>query len=340
MPVDVGSLRRGIVGLCSALAMLLMLTACGPTIQTAGPAAEEPRSPLLRGSFFRTPDGVDLAVDAWLADDPRAVIIAVHGMNDYANAFAMPGAWWAARGITTYAYDQRGFGRTAQRGIWPGEDRMVDDLTTFITLVSAVYPDVPLFLLGESMGGAVAIAASARQDLPVDGVILVAPAVWGWSSQPFLYRASLWLSAFAIPGMQLDGGGLDIMPSDNIEMLRAYARDPNIIIDTRADAIYGLVDLMETGYASAGAVEDPVLLLYGEKDEIIPRRPVHEVALSLCGPNPRMAVYPEGYHMLLRDLGAETVWRDIGVWILDQTADLPSGAEVSRDVYGTVAHCR
>jgi alpha-beta hydrolase superfamily lysophospholipase len=62
------------------------------------------------------------------AIEPWAVIVALHGMNDYAEAFVLPAPYWAAHGITTYAYDQRGFGRTPSRGVWGGVGLMTEDL--------------------------------------------------------------------------------------------------------------------------------------------------------------------------------------------------------------------
>ena len=69
------------------------------------------------------PDGYRLPVSAWQPGGaPRAIVIALHGFNDYRNAFADVGRYFAAHGVTTYAYDQRGFGDTVQRGIWPGSE--------------------------------------------------------------------------------------------------------------------------------------------------------------------------------------------------------------------------
>ena len=57
-------------------------------------------------------------------DDPRAVILAVHGFNDYSHAFADFGAYAASQGIAVHAYDQSGFGANPSRALardhWPG----------------------------------------------------------------------------------------------------------------------------------------------------------------------------------------------------------------------------
>ncbi|MFP4002675.1 MAG: lysophospholipase [Alphaproteobacteria bacterium] len=306
-----------------------LAAACAPRVQELGPAAFKGGvKPRITESGFITPDGRTLGLTVWKAPEPRAIIVALHGMNDYARAFALPAAWWAEHaGITTYAYDQRGFGRSPGRGIWPGHELLKADLDLFIQLVRIRHPGLPVYVLGDSMGGAVAIATAAQYRPEVEGMILVAPALWGWSTLPFGHRALLWLSAHLFPGMEVTGSGLDILPSDNIEELRRMSKDPLVIKGTRTDAVYGIVELMEHAYKSVPEVGLPGLLAYGEKDQIIPKKPVQHAITRFCAPL-KVAIYPDGYHLLLRDLQAETVWRDVAAWIGNGgDGGLPSGAE-------------
>jgi alpha-beta hydrolase superfamily lysophospholipase len=296
------------------LLLALLVVACAPVVQDIGPRLSRPA---IEEDRFTTADGAELPLRVWPAETPQAVVVAVHGFNDYSNAFALPARWWAARGVTTYAYDQRGFGATAQAGIWAGSAVLTADLADLAGRVQARHPDLPLFLLGESMGAAVVLAAATQPEMPpVDGVILVAPGVWGWNTMPLPYRAALWLTAHLMPGKTLTGRSLDITPTDNLAILRAMWRDPLVIKKTRTDAVYGLVTLMQEGLESAAALDVPTLVLYGERDEIIPPEPVAEVIARITPP-PQVIRYPEGYHMLLRDLQGATVWADVLAWIAD-----------------------
>ena len=304
---------------------ILALAACAPRLQ---PPGSEQQTARLAGDQVTTPDGRQLPVTVWpAAGSPRAVLVALHGFNDHRLAFAKPAAWWTEQGITTYAYDQRGFGATAHRGIWAGTETMVSDLVTMVGLVAARHPGVPLWLVGNSMGGAVVMAAMARA-VPdqVTGAVLVAPAVWGRAAMHPFYSAVLWFAAHTMPANRATGRDLGIRPSDNIEMLRGLGRDPMVIKWTRIDSVYGLVNLMDAALAAAPVLDLPLLVLYGERDELIPRKPV-EAMLAQLARRPRIAVYPDGWHMLLRDLQAEVVWRDVAAYVLDPTAPLPSGHE-------------
>ena len=269
-------------------------------------------------------DGARLALRRWDAASgaPRAVIVALHGMSDYSNAFDMPGKVWAKRGITTLAYDQRGFGRNDNPGIWAGADVMRADLDDAIAAARSRYPGVPVFALGESMGGAVVLTALASDHPPkADGVILVAPAVWSRVDMPLTYRAALFLAAHLVPGMILSNSAashvVTIIPSDNIEMLRALSRDPLFQKNTRTATLYGLVNLMDEARTAPQRIKTapPLLFLYGANDQIIPAKPTGAVIADL-GSKAVVKRYEHGYHMLLRDLEREQVHKDVADWVL------------------------
>jgi alpha-beta hydrolase superfamily lysophospholipase len=313
----------------AAVALLSLAAACAPEVQFTGTTLVEPA---LRGDFIQTADGTLLPLRAWLPDrKPKAVILGLHGMNDYNKSFAIPAERWRRDGIATYAYDQRGFGNTPQRGVWAGIDRLVDDFKTAVALVRRRHPGVPLFASGTSMGGGVVLTAMARPDAPqLDGIILEAPAVWSRATMPFYYTSTLWLASHTIPQFQLTGREVTRIASDNRAVLVDLGRDPRVIKGARVDAIYGVVDLMDAAYAAAANVRVPVLLLYGEKDQIIPRPPIEAVARRLPPGLKRIAVYEKGWHLLYRDLQAEIVHRDVIAWVTARTAPLPSGADVSQ----------
>lgn len=313
--------RRRFTLILAALAVAACSTAEFPT---TGRAVE----PAMAATYFVARDGYRLPTDHWAArGEPKAVVIALHGMNDYGHAFALPGPWWAERGLEVYAYDQRGFGRGSVRGIWPGSDRLVDDLSDVVGLIRKRHPGRKVYLAGESMGAAVVLAALARGAVRADGAVLTAPAVWGRQTMNPFYRGLLWLTSSLFPGGTSDGRGIHVQASDNVALLRDLGRDPFVVKKTRADAVKGLVDLMDEAFAAPSRLPGlPLLVLYGQRDQIIPKRPVQRFVDALGG-RARVALYSNGWHLLLRDLQRETVWADILAWVGDPLAPLPSGAE-------------
>lgn len=312
------------------LLAVIALAACAPRLQTLGPDTTQSMTPQLTADSVSTRDGAALPVRSWLPKgDPKAVIIALHGFNDYGNAFADVGAFLSGQGIAVLAYDQRGFGAAPQPGIWPGREKLTGDFRDVLSATRAAYPGVPVHAMGESMGGGVLLAAWAEAPYPADSIILVAPAVWGRASMPFYQTAALFMSAYTTPWLRVSGGGLKRQPSDNIEMLRALGRDPLVLKETRVDAVWGITNLMDAALDGAKKFDAPALILYGAKDDIIPANATLEMLASLPPPQRarKVAIYDAGFHMLLRDLKAETSWRDIMVWLDDPQSDLPSGAD-------------
>ena len=296
---------------------VLMLEGCdSPYVQ---PSSSNPTAPALHETFAIMGDGYRLPLTHWLAQgENQAILLALHGLNDYQNGFESTGEYLARRGITVIAYDQRGFGKSNGHGLWHGSDRMTKDLRAMIILLHKKYPDQPLYLLGESMGGAVVLAAINNAPLATDGIILVAPAVWSRQSMPFYQRYALWLAAHTMPALKLTGEGLDLHPSDNIDMLRALGRDSLVIKATRVDVLYGMTNLMDQAVGSANNLNRRVLILYGKHDDIIPREPTCQWLQSLPFGNShlrRSMIYENGYHMLTRDLQADVVLEDIADWI-------------------------
>ncbi|MDE2228522.1 MAG: lysophospholipase [Alphaproteobacteria bacterium] len=324
------------LGLACVAALLLAMSLVGCAgVPDVPPHAPDIATPALDGDFLRADDGVRLPLRSWLpAGKPVAVVLYVHGFNDYSHGGEEPAKAFARDGIATFAYDQRGFGHAPDRGRWAGTWRMAQDLAEASRLVRARYPGVPLFIFGESMGAAVAIVGvtgTAGAEKPVaDGYILLAPAVWGRGEMNIFERGALWLAATFMPGATFTGQSLHIMASDNIEMLRELAHDPLFIKATRSATIAGLVNLMTLAQRSAPLIDQRALILYGAHDEIIPPHAIKRFLARLPAVPPgrrRIAYYRAGYHMLARDLDAPLVIRDMEHWMADPAAPLPSGAD-------------
>ena len=138
-----------------AILALLLLPACAPVIQQAARPEVGFAGPRLEDHAFIAADGASIALTRWLPQtpdggprEPWAVIVGVHGMNDYSNAFHLAAPAWAADGIATYAYDQRGFGRSPGRGVWGGDALMTEDLRTLTALVRQAYPHAIIAVAG------------------------------------------------------------------------------------------------------------------------------------------------------------------------------------------------
>lgn len=315
--------------------IVVFAAACSPVVMPAGPAVGMAG---LRDDAIVARDGAMLPVRRFPPTaDARVVLLALHGFNDHAGNFLIDSQpQFGAAGVLIYAYDQRGFGRAPGRGYWPGAETLAADAAEAARLLRRRHPDLPLFLLGESMGAAVAVLAGASQTPPpVDGYVLLAPALWSRDAMNPIMRGGLWLASRTIPMMGFQGGVGGIVASDNMDALRRLGRDPLTIRTTRVDAAVGLVDLMDRAVEAlpqccrdAAGVRVPSLMLIGAQDMIVPPRATrHAIGRVPDDARPRLAVYEQGFHLLLSGRNRETVVRDILAFMDVPSGPLPSGAD-------------
>ena len=277
-------------------------------------------------------DGARLGLSIWQPEGAGAaehVIVGIHGMNNYTGEFRLAAPEWAQAGVPVYAYDQRGFGRSAGRGRWAGEALMCDDLRTVVTLARARHPGAAVTVVAISMGAAVAITAFASGNPPeADRLILSGPGLRGWGALNPLFASTLWLGAKAAPG-------LIVRPpkfakpklTDNEAFLAIQNGDPLHAQENRIDQLEGAVALMERAHELADRLPGniPVLAAYGAHDEVVPANGPRRTA-ALFPAHVRTVYYKEGYHMLLSDQQRDRVIADYLAFARDPAAPLPSGA--------------
>jgi alpha-beta hydrolase superfamily lysophospholipase len=279
------------------------------------------------------PDGATLPARVWPeAGGARSqgTMLALHGFTDSRDWIEFAAPAFANAGWRVVAPDQRGFGATQTRGIWPGANTLVADAAT---LAAQLRPETKgrLVLLGESMGGAVIMVLAARAPLTADAYVVTSPAVWGRAQMPPSYAAALWAARQIAPGWRLTGKEipLDIAASDNREALIRFGGNPLTLRGVTVAMLNGLVNLMDAAQDAAPTLPDTTtLILNGRRDQVVPTEAA-SVAWSKLPPGLRRGLYLNGYHLLLRDLGRALVEADILAWLRNPDAWLPSGADVN-----------
>jgi len=126
---------------------------------------------------LRTADGVELAGQAWMPPDLRAVVALVHGLAEHSGRYAFLAGRANQRGLGVVSADLRGHGRS------PGERSYVERFDDYLLDADALLLKArelaagrPVFLMGHSMGGAIALRwmaqyASARRGTPMPKAI-------------------------------------------------------------------------------------------------------------------------------------------------------------------------
>ena len=277
-------------------------------------------------SQLQTFDGHTLTVRSHNADQAKAILITLHGMNDYGHAFDAAGRYWSDHGLTVYSLDQRSFGALQPGEVsiaesWPGTELLVSDVRALVVAARTQHPDLPVFVLGHSMGGAVTLLANASGLDDVSGIILAAPAVWGGRQMPWIYRATLRVASAFAPGKTLTGARAKRRATDNDDVLKKMFHDPLVIKGTPLRSIRGIVSLMGEANEATREQSGRILFLYGERDEIIPIPALKQASenIALAGAGQTVKSYPDGWHLLFRDHQADVVWGDVLTWVLENS---------------------
>ena len=313
-------------------ALFMLLAACA-TREVPAPAPPARHPELAR---LVPPDRmVDVAglgavpLRVWSAQGPeRAVILALHGFNDSRDAWERPAPALNATGLAIIAPDLPGFGQTVQRGGWVGTDALLRTVTSLLTTIGREHPGVPVYVMGESMGGALATLMAARPDgPPVAGYILLAPALWDLDGGT---RITTHLMAAMAPRWRLSGHELPVhvtAADDMLALARLYY-DPLTLRDTGTTALAGLTDLMHRAAGACAHVHGRVLVIYGGHDEIIPATAMARAWRRLPATT-RHDYSPGGYHLLLRSREGGRITADIASWIEYPDRFLPSGGDAA-----------
>ena len=313
------------------LAGLTLALVAGSLARTAPRPRPRVQAPTLHADHVVTGDGVRLPLARWQpAAAPRALVLGVHGYGDYRQSFARIGAWLAERGVALLAYDQRGFGESDARGRWPGAATLIEDLADVILAVRAGEPGPPLVVLGESMGGAVALAGlSSGKVAGVDRLILAAPAVRG-RDVPLqqLHDLALRLGALALPWLAIElrrGGRPWLTPEES----KRLADDPLILRELSVGTYEGLIELAGLASLAPAIALPPTLVLYGGLDRTIARRAIEELVERLGGQG-TLRLDPERHHLLLHETGAEELFAACLDWLPAAPAAAPAAQPETR----------
>lgn len=262
-------------------------------------------------------DGIALFYQTWLPVDQRhkAVLVNLHGLGDHSGLYPNLAGHFPPRGIALYSYDMRGNGRSpGQRAFIRSWVELREDLHAFLTRVRQWEMNLPLFVLGNSLGGLVVLDYAEQRPAGLTGVIAAAPPLGKLGVPPALMALGRVMSRI-LPRFSLQVG-MD---------LTGLARDPTVIDAVLADPHFhrrGTARLSTEVTAAISRVQAaaenltvPLLILHGSADRMVPPDGSREFFAKVRYPDRELREYPEGYHGLFADLDSAEVLRDLGRWI-------------------------
>jgi alpha-beta hydrolase superfamily lysophospholipase len=270
-----------------------------------------------RDGTFAGSDGLALYYQAWLPLDQqhRAVLINLHGLGDHSSLYPSLAHHFPPLGIALYAYDMRGNGRSpGQRAYLHHWEEYRGDLHAFLAQVRAWEGNLPIFVLGHSLGGLVVLDHAIHHPHGLAGVIAAAPPLGKVGVPPLLMvlgrvMSRVWPRFSLEVGMDLSG----------------LARDPAVIETVLADPLFhrrGTARLSTEVTAAilrvqaqAARLSVPVLILHGSADRMVPPEGSREFFAKLRHSDKEHREYPGAYHGLFADVGYREVLGDVEQWL-------------------------
>lgn len=276
---------------------------------------------VLTGSTLVTADGLQLASQAWMLADAKAVIAVVHGIAEHGGRYAWLAERAAAQGIGLVTVDLRGHGHS------PGERSYVERFDDYLLDVDALWARAkelaagrPLFLMGHSMGGAIALRWTAQRRQAMAGLILSSAALKIGGDVPRLLIALAPLLSRWLP--RLRGTRLDpALISRDPARVAAYVNDPLVSLKAPpARTGAELLAAMESNRLAAAGLDLPVYLFHGDADRLTDPAGSRDIFEAWGGADKTLRLWPGSRHETLNDLDREAVVAELLDWVRDHVA--------------------
>ena len=267
-------------------------------------------------NWYEGADGERLFFRSWKpAGVPRAAVVFLHGLGDHSGLYPMLADALVPCGMAVYAPDLRGNGRSpGPRGHIDSWSRFGEDLRRLAVRVRAAEPGIPLFLLGNSLGGLIVLDYALRCPEGVRGVVALSPPLGGIGVPPVLLALGR-VASRVWPRFSLETG-MD---------LTGLSRDPQVVRDVLADPLFhrrGTARLSTEVTAAIARVQQdaprfplPVLVMHGSADHMVLPDGSRRFIDRVGHPDKRLIEYEDAYHALLADLDRERVLADLVEWI-------------------------
>jgi alpha-beta hydrolase superfamily lysophospholipase len=271
-------------------------------------------------SSFIASDGENLAIQDWLpqrGEAVRGMVLIVHGLGEHAGRYDTLANRLNAWGFAVRGYDQWGHGESAgARGSLPTDTRLLDDLADVVDDTrSRMAADVPLLLLGHSLGGLVAARFVSLGMRPVDALVLSSPALDAGMNA--LQKALVAVLPRLLPNLRLGNGLNPAFLSHDPAVVRAYQADRLVHDRISARLARFIAEAGPATLALAAAWSVPTLLLYASNDRLV--NPVGSRRFAKLAPKQVVAsqCFENLYHEIFNEPDAAPVFATLRRW-LDQ----------------------
>ena len=261
--------------------------------------------------------GTRIVYDVWTPDsDPVAVVVLSHGFGEHARRYDHVVARLLDLGLAVYAPDHRGHGRSGGKRVelkqWSD---YTDDLHRVFDIARTAHPGLPVYLLGHSMGGAIALDYALDHQADLAGLVLSAPAVDVTTGVPGVVVAVGKIVGRYLPGIPVETLDADLVSRDP-QVVDAYNADPLVHHGkVPAGVARGMIVNAESLPARLPSLSVPVLLLHGELDGLANVTGSRMIATTAGSADLTYHEYPGLFHEVFNEPEQDQVLGDVATWL-------------------------
>ena len=269
---------------------------------------------------FKGVRNLNIYYQGWLpAEDGKAVLLVVHGLGEHSGRYQNVVDHFVPLGYAVYGLDHIGHGKSeGGRELVERFDDFTDTLSIFYKMVTDWQADKPIFLLGHSMGGAIASYYLLDHQADFKGAIISAPAVKvGDSVSPATITLSKVLSKIA-PKMGLLALDVNTISRDP-EVVEAYVNDPLVFHGkTPARLAAELLSAMLRITAEAGKITLPIIVVQGSEDKLVDPSGAQMLYDKASSKDKTLKIYEGLYHEVFNEPEHNQVLKDVEEWLETQ----------------------
>lgn len=267
---------------------------------------------------FKTRDGLDIYYHSWNIENPRAALIIVHGVGEHSARHNDAAIFFNNKGLSVYAADLRGHGKSqGKRGHINSFKEYLFDLSDFFNIVNKKEAGRNIFLLGQSLGGLIALVFVLSYKEPnLSGVIACAPCLDIILPIPLWKRTLARIISKIYPNLSMKDNSLgsEYLSHDK-EVCKSYDNDP-LVHRYRTPRFYTeLIKTMRYVQRSADKIDIPILILQGGKDMIVSKSATEDFFNNITYKVKEFKLYDSFYHEPMHEIGKEEVLSDIIRWL-------------------------
>ena len=220
-------------------------------------------------TFIVAKDSTKLYTQSWNLLKPKAVIALVHGFGEHISRYDHVANFFNRNEYAVQGMDFRGFGQSdGKRGHTPSYNTFLDDLDIFIADVKKNHPNLPVFLYGHSMGGAIVLSYIIERNPALAGVIASAPLIeLAFKPNPITLFLGKMLRKMA-PAFTQPGGVNPNHLSRDKEVVSKYIADPLVHNKISSEAGMGILERGAFLNNFSGKMPIPTLILHAIEDKL------------------------------------------------------------------------